>query len=147
MVTRQSFAKGFGLFAVLIFVAAGCETLQNAGVPGLERYVRRSPEEAAHERMCREKFLTERDHDALYWLLAHRIGNGMRVRQVEDVLGEPGEHEPDTTRIQSDGLYHTTDLAYRWGPDRRGDSVMLFFRDGYLVNFNPDDYRIRDLKD
>ena len=129
--------------AILAMIAAvGCEMLHNAGVPGLKPYIKVSPAEVKKEQTCRNDFQVHRDHKALYWLLANRIQTGMQLQEVEQVLGEPGERETDLSRLKSDGIYQTTDLVYKWGPDQTGHSVVLFFRDGHLVNFNRDSFKV-----
>ena len=65
----------------------------------------------------------------------------MQLHEVEQVLGEPGERETDMSRLKSDGIYQTTDLVYKWGPDQSGHSVVLFFRDGHLVNFDRQSFK------
>ena len=136
-------------FSLLILIAgtayfclcSGCETLHNAGVPGLESYVKPRPEDVAAVQHHRDEFLQNRNHQSLYFLLANHVSNGMLLKDVEAVLGEPGERETDTNRFKSDGLYQTTDVAYKWGPDHLGYSVILFFRDGHVVNFSPKDFK------
>ena len=127
-----------GLFVTIL--GSGCESLHNAGVPGLERYVKADPVKLKKAQSQRDQFVENRDHKALYWLLSNTVQTGMRLGEVEQALGEPGEFEPDTSRYNSDGVYQTTDTAYRWGPDNQGYSAILFFRDGYVVNFNPKDF-------
>lgn len=124
-----------------IFTFAGCETLHNAGVPGLESYLKPNAERILATKQNQEEFLFNRDHKALYWLLANRITNGMPLSDVEHILGEPGELEMNSGRFKSNGPYQSADLCYRWGPDRSGYSAVLFFRDSHLCNFNPQDYQ------
>lgn len=89
----------------------------------------------------RQKFLTERDPEAFRWLLAHRIHNEMTHDEVANELGESGERRNDDREYKTNGgFYQTTDVGYQWGPDREGHSVVLFFRDGKLVHFNPNDF-------
>ena len=128
------------LMLVVACSGAGCETLHNAGVPGMEPWIKPNAEEANAVVKHREEFLLKRDHKALYWLLSNRVSNGMLLSDVEQIIGEPGERENDTTRFKSDGLYQTTDVAYKWGPDHLGYSAVLFFRDGRVCNFNPKDF-------
>lgn len=124
-----------------IFAVAGCETLHNAGVPGLESYVKPNPEQVMASQQNRDEFLLNRDHKALYWLLANRITNGMSMSEVEQVFGEPGELEMNSGHLKSNGPFQTGDLCYRWGPDSSGHSAVLFFRDSHLCNFNPQDFQ------
>lgn len=127
------------LFAVISI--CGCETLHNAGVPGLDIYLKPDPVALENERRNREEFLVKRDHKALYWLLANKISNGMMLRDVEGVLGMEGEPTTDFNVTNTEGIHQTTDKAYKWGPDNSGCSVVIFFRDGHVSNFNPKDYQ------
>lgn len=129
------------LSVLTIVVGIGCGVLHNAGVPGLEMYVKKDPAELQHERDQREQFILNQDHKALFWLISHRLDNAMTLSEVEQVLGVPGEYTADDSYGKSEGLHQTTDMAYKWGPDNRGQSVILFFRDGRLSNFDPKDYR------
>ena len=126
---------------VVMIFAPGCEMLHNAGVPGLRPYIKMNPADGKKEQTCRDDFQLRRDHKALYWLLSNRIQTGMQLHEVEQVLGEPGERETDMSRLKSDGAYQTTDLVSKWGPDQTGHSVVLFFRDGHLVNFNRESFK------
>jgi hypothetical protein len=127
---------------LIVFTGTGCETLHKAGVPGLESLLKPDAERALAIQRNREDFQLNRDHKALYWLLANEITNGMSLGEVEQVLGEPGELETNSGHLRSNGPYQSGDLCYRWGPDRSGHSAALFFRDSHLYNFNPGDYQI-----
>jgi len=129
-----------GLAVVASMAGSGCQTLHDAGLPGMEPYLKEDPAKVAEERSNREKFLVDRDHKALYWLLAHKISNGMQLAEVESVFGEPGEYTTEFTRTKFEGIFQTTDSAYRWGPDNKGFSAIVFFRDGHVINFNPKDF-------
>ncbi len=124
---------------LLIGLLAGCETLHNAGVPGLEQYVKDEDAIAAPE--YRERFQLDRDPVAFTWLLRHRVRSGMSVMEVNEALGEAGEEfsHSEAYKKHTDG-YQSTDVGFRWGPDAKGRSVILFFREGNLVNFNPDEF-------
>lgn len=129
--------RWFGLFALML--AAGCETLHNAGVPGLDGYVKDEAALAAPE--YRERFQVDRDPAALTWLLTNRVHNGLTLMEVNEAFGEAGEEfsQTDSMKRNTDG-YQSTDVGYRWGPDAKGRSVILFFREGHLVNFNPNEF-------
>ena len=133
--------RALGLAVFVFVVGSGCEALHNAGVPGMEPYLKEDPAKVEEQRSHREEFALHRDHKAFYWLLANKISNGMQRPEVEEVFGEPGEYTSEFTRLKSDGLYQTTDSAYRWGPDSKGYSAVLFFRDGHVNNFNSKDFR------
>lgn len=86
----------------------------------------------------RQKFLIDGDPDAFRWLTANQLENGMTVDEVGAVYGDPGEMlEQDGQYKNKGGLYQTTDQGYRWGPDREGKSITLFFREGRLIYFDP----------
>lgn len=90
----------------------------------------------------RQKFVSDRDPAAFRWLLTHGVSNEMSVSEVANVLGEAGERRLDDREYKTNGgNYHTTDIAYQWGPDRTGHTVVLFFRDGKLVHFDPAEIR------
>ena len=135
MLDRRSMFSAIILLAVV--AGLGCEMLHNAGLPGMEPFLKVNAAQAEEERSLRDQFVLHRDHKGFYWLLANRVENGMPLKDVEQALGEPGELETGMGQLKSDGLYQTTDLAYKWGPDRTGYSAIVFFRDGHVVNFNP----------
>lgn len=140
MSIRRSIHETVSLAGIIFIAGIGCQTLHEAGVPGLEPYLKKDPEKLQAERSHRDKFIQERDHEAFYWLLSHKISNGMHLGEVEDVFGEPGEYTDDYKRLKSDGQTQLTDSAYRWGPDNKGFSAVLFFRDGRLINFDRSHY-------
>lgn len=138
---RRMFTNLAGPVTVtVLLLAAGCE----GGPGGL--FADWQPPGAASSLdqqhiSYRERYQTERDPDALRWLLAHRIQQGMTVGDVNEALGQEGEREFDDLHLKTKGgSYRASDVAYRWGPDSRGRSVYLFFRDGRLVNFRPGEY-------
>ncbi len=127
------------LVLCLAGLLVGCETLHNAGIPGLEQYVKDEVAIAAPE--YRERFQVERDPAAFNWLLRHRVRTGMSVGEVSEALGDAGEEFSNSQALKKNANeYQTTDIAYRWGPDSKGRSVILFFRDGKLIQFNPNDF-------
>ena len=124
-----------------LLLSAGCETMHNAGIPGFESFAKpdiEAQKAAAHHR---DEYQQSHDHNSLYWLLAHKIASGMTLNEVEAAIGESGERELDTSRVAKGGSYQITDQVYKWGPDSSGFSVVLFFRDGRVYNFNPHDYK------
>lgn len=120
---------------------AGCETLHKAGVPGLEMYLKDPNAATAVER--REQYQTNGDPVALNWLLVQRVRVGQSVAEVSGTLGEQGELYDDFRLKTHGGDYLATDVAYHWGPDASGRSIVLIFRDGKLVNFDPDEFRTK----
>jgi hypothetical protein len=129
------------LWMPLAALAVGCETLHEAGVPGMRAFVsshRRAAEEESH----RHAYQQDRSPASMQWLLAHRVHSGMSVADVSRILGEEGVREYDDLPIKTNGgHYRTGDQVYHWGPNSVGRTVYLVFRDGSLVNFNPDEFR------
>lgn len=118
---------------LLLVASLGCAGLPV--LPGFSNDIHTESDIAAH----RYQFQTERDPAALTWLLANGIHNGQSIAEVGQILGETGEREYADRELKTtgDGHYLETDVAYRWGPDANGRTIILFFRDGKLVNFDP----------
>jgi hypothetical protein len=94
----------------------------------------------------RAKFIRERDPASFRWLLTHTISNGMSVHEINQALGDSGERmERDQNLKANQGEYLETDVAYKWGPDREGQSVILFFREGRLIHFKAKTFATMDL--
>ncbi|MBI1347648.1 hypothetical protein GC163_15340 [bacterium] len=90
----------------------------------------------------RRKFQVDSDPESLTWLLGHMVENGMTVPMVNDALGAEGVREFDDSEMKRNGgHYQQTDIGYKWGPDRSGRSVVLFFREGKLVYFDQNEFR------
>ena len=126
---------GFALFVVI--GSPGCGSPERKSLADKLPFLKHqndSPQEAEF----RQKFVAERDPAAFKWLLTRRIHNEMSVAEVASVLGEAGERRFDDREYKTNGgNYHTTDVGYQWGPDRTGHTVVLFFRDGKLIHFDP----------
>ncbi len=125
------------LSLITIVGLSGCESIEQTSLSRMlpfGRKVNASPQVIEQRR----KFQSERDPDAFRWLLTHRIHNEMTVEQVAHVFGEAGERRLDDREYKTNGgFYQTTDAGYQWGPDRTGHTVVLYFRDGRLINFEP----------
>lgn len=126
--------------SLLVCLFAGC-----AGVNLQDALLGASSRPAATAAEISERrtaYLIDRDPAAFRWLLSTQLENGMSVTAVSDVLGEQGELYTDDRELKTHGgQYHQTDVAYRWGPDSRGRSVILLFRDGKLIHFDPAEFR------
>ena len=126
---------GFALFVVI--GSPGCGSPERKSLADKLPFLKHqndSPQEAEF----RQKFVAERDPAAFKWLLTHRIHNEMSVAEIASVMGEAGERRADDREYKTNGgNYHTTDVGYQWGPDRTGHTVVLFFRDGKLIHFDP----------
>lgn len=120
-----------------LFVFAGCGT---AGFNGF--LIDFGPPAKVSAREIEEhrvQFNQERDPKAFRWLLNHAIENGMTVREVEHALGDSGERVFDDVAVKSKHReFLHSDIAYKWGPDSDGNSVVLFFREGRLIQYQAD---------
>jgi len=95
----------------------------------------------------RTRFLENGDPKSFRWLLGHRVSQGMKVSEVNYILGVDGTREPLAARYKRDGgPYQESDVGYRWGPDREGHSVCLFFREGKLYNYDPEQFQKKDVE-
>lgn len=125
-----------GLLALLLGGCASWAELSPVLLPTPERH---SPAEVEQQQ---RQFHIDSDPAAFNWLLAHQVENGMTVAMVNEALGSEGLREFDDADMKRNGgHYQQTDIGYKWGPDRNGRAVVLFFRDGKLVNFDPDEFR------
>ena len=132
------------LSLVVLIATVGCE----GGPAGVFSSLRPTTDESSVgqlEAEYREKYLTERDPEALRWLLANKVRQGMSVAEVNGVLGEDGQREFDDARLKAgNNAYRADDLTYRWGPDSSGRAVFLMFRDRKLLNFDPQEFADAD---
>jgi hypothetical protein len=66
----------------------------------------------------------------------------MPLGEVNRVIGNDGEWITHDYKYRtSGGHYHEGDRFYKWGPDRKGGTYVLGFREGHLINFDPRDFR------
>jgi hypothetical protein len=126
--------------AMFLLVLVGCEGGPTGNFAG-----RRSASGGASaektEQEYRRQYQAERDPQALGWLLANRIRQGMSVGEVNEFLGQDGEREFDDRKLKTGNpAYRADDIAYRWGPDSGGRAVYLLFRDGKLLNYDPQQF-------
>lgn len=91
----------------------------------------------------RAAYIEHHNREDLYWLLQNCVTTGMGVHEVAAVVGETPELEPHSQWLkQAD--FRVDDKVYKFGPDSQGQSVYLLFREGRLINHNPDEYRPDD---
>jgi hypothetical protein len=126
--------------AAAVFASIGCESINGPTLPGTE--VLLYPSE--HRRQTEEhrrKFQTDQDPRSIDWLLSHVVRNGMTLDEVNQIIGCQGEPEYSGQWLLAKGKsYRADDRPYKWGPDSEGRTVYLVFREGYLTNFNPEDF-------
>ena len=139
MWTRDQILCWFACLMMCLTVT-GCERLHKARIPGLESFIDFGTHERQKEQY-RRRYHSQRDHQAIRWLLANRVEQGMTLADVNRIFGEQGEREFDDQKFKIGSTYRATDIAYRWGPDATGRTVYLLFRDGQLVNFDPNEFR------
>lgn len=127
------------LIAAMLLAACGCGSLERPQFPGLGAPA--GTNSAKEEEDYRTRYQTQRDPEALAWLLANRLQTGMSLQEVERVLGEDGVREANDLWIKTGGgHYRAGDVIYHWGPDNEGKRVYLGFREELLVNFDPREY-------
>ena len=134
--------KIFSAAAALALAAvAGCES------PAWTRtlsdsFAAKSESEPHNEDWHRRQYQENRSRKSLHWLLAHRLQTGMTYKEVTRVLGDDGERETkDREILTQGGPYRVGDEGYSFGPDSEGQSVILYFRDDKLINFDPAEFR------
>lgn len=121
------------------FAVPGCESFSESQLITTERFSR-SAERRKEAEKYRTRYQTERDPDAMRWLLRHEVAAGMTLEEVNEAIGEEGAREYNDRHIKtSAGRFRQTDEVYRWGPDANGRSIYLVFRDDQLVWFDRND--------
>lgn len=141
----RSFARLFVVvgFSGMLMSAVGCASLamkDNRFYCGLFSCKTDKNQAEKH----RQRYQSEREPESICWLLANEIHSGMLLEEVNRVLGENGVREQNSRWITSNGgNYRADDVAYRWGPDAKGGTVYLLFREGKLVNFDPKQFEDR----
>ena len=140
MRTRFEIFKLVGLLTVLCVSTSGCQVLHSSELPNILHFAdAKSKSRAAVDH--RRAYQLDKSPASLKWLLANRIETGMSPSEVNQVLGEQGTREYDDRWIKTHGgHYRSGDRVYKWSPDSEGNSLYLVFRDGRLVNFDPDKF-------
>ncbi len=128
------------LSVLLTLLVTGCGTVSVPKLPDMNDMF---GEKSSHREteLHRQNYQSTRDPDDLRWILANRISSGMSVSEVGRMIGEEGRRLYDDTWIkQGGGHYQSGDEAWKWEQDRNGQSLILVFREGRLVNFDPSAY-------
>lgn len=89
---------------------------------------------AADQRLL---YKTDGDAEALHWLLRNEIRQGMPLNDVNQILGEDGVRQYDAGWVKNNGSFRIDDEVYKWGPNSKGQSIYLVFRNGNLTNYDP----------
>jgi len=115
----------------------GCQSLPDLSLAGFFGESVTESERDSH----RQAFQETRDPEHLNWLLANCVETGMSPADISRILGEDG------TRLHGDGWvknkssqYLVDDETWKWEADREGRSLLLVFREGRLVNFDPSEF-------
>ena len=128
------------LIVLSLSFIAGCQALNDAGVPGLTGFLN-TETAVKEEEQHRQKYQESRDSAELGWLLRNRIQSGMSPAEVSKVFGDDGERVRDDEWVKNEGGYYQVgDEVWKWGPARDGKSVFLVFRERQLVNFDPHEF-------
>jgi hypothetical protein len=126
--------------AVLSFSAGGCGSFSAVNLPDFDDMFG-AKASVRDEEDHRQRYQNSRNPEDLRWLLANRISSGMSVSEVGRIIGQEGRRLYDDTWIKKGGGYYQSgDKAWKWEQDRNGQSLILVFREGQLVNFDPADY-------
>lgn len=136
---RPGTGKGILYSLVLLSSLAGCES-SGWNTRLMEAFSPDQSPNADIEEKHRTAYALDRSREDLYWLLANRVDAGMARQQVDGILGEEGVREPNGQWARG-GDFQVNDDVYRYGPDSTGQSVYLVFREGHLVNYDPEDFR------
>lgn len=122
---------------------ASCETLRAPGSTA-DWFARNNKKHEREVQAYRTQWQTHRDGEAIRWLLATQIHNGLSPDEVNERLGDTGEREINSQEFsrRGDG-FRVDDQFYRYGPDRDGQSHYLGFREGKLINFDAERYAVK----
>jgi hypothetical protein len=97
-----------------------------------------SKTEEAH----RQEYIETHSHESMYWLLSHCVEMGMSKKKVCHILGEEGTPETGDRRLLAGGgNYRVGDEMFSFGPDSKGKTVYLAFREDRLVNFDRAEFK------
>lgn len=129
------------ILATLLTIAIGMIGCESFRAP-LARMMNGPGATIAEAEERRDAFRSDGDPDAIRWLLANEVSNGMPLTDVETTLGLAGEPVHDASWKSSGGTrFQVTDTVYKWGPDAEGRAYYLVFRDDLLVNYDRREYR------
>lgn len=140
MSRKTSNTSGSSSALIVALALTGCQSAGSELLPGLQALLD-GKSSVMDEETHRREFQKSRSPKEMNWLLRNSINAGMAVSEVSKVLGEEGRRVYDDGWIKrGGGHYQSGDKAWKWGPDREGRSVFLVFRDGKLVNYDPNEF-------
>jgi len=142
---KLSLSGACAIGVVLAFALAGCSNPVSKMM--FTNHKQRNPamapekqRERGEEQAHRANYRSTRSSEDLDWLMRNRIENGLTLESVNNILGEKGERTDagDEDGIaQAGGASESKDGTYEYGPDDKGRSYRLTFRNSRLVEFNP----------
>lgn len=137
----RSMLRGFALLAIVAVVGCSNPVSKMLFTNHKQRNPAMGPEkqrERSEEQAHRARYRSTGSSADLEWLMKNRIENGLTVNSVNNILGEKGDLiEPAEGISQAGGETGSTDGTYMYGPDDRGRTYHLTFRNSRLVDFNP----------
>lgn len=132
--------RALTILILLCALVAGCESMPTVALSELTFGSGEAMQK--QEEQHRRKYQESRDPEARDWLFANVVTSGMSRSEITRILGEEGRRVYDDGRFKNDGgHYQMDDEVWKWGPDSKGHSVFLVFRDGKLANFDPNEFR------
>jgi hypothetical protein len=138
---REIDAGRVTFFVFVLAVTAGCESPDWTRTFN-ESYAQHERPSSKSEEQHRHDYQATKDHEAMRWLLANCIRTGMSYNEVCDVMGEEGNFETHDRQLKSGGgNYRIDDEMYAFGPDNKGKTVYLAFRENRLINFDAAQFR------
>ncbi|MFN8856140.1 MAG: hypothetical protein ACK50P_11285 [Planctomycetaceae bacterium] len=127
------------LIVGLSSLPCGCE-LAGGGAHLIDQLAGRPVVSKEEQSRHRAAYVEHHNRSDLYWLLQNCVTTGMGVHEVAGIIGETPELETQSQWLkQAD--YRVDDKVYKFGPDNQGQSIYLLFREGRLINHNPEEYQ------
>ena len=126
---------------VAVLTLAGCESPEwtrslNDSFSAVEQPGSKTSEQH------RQEYVATHDHESMRWLLSHCVEMGMSYRKVCHIMGEDGTLETgDRQLLSGGGNYRVGDEMYAFGPDSKGKTVYLAFREDRLVNYERSEFK------
>ncbi|HEY2253866.1 MAG TPA: hypothetical protein VGH74_22480 [Planctomycetaceae bacterium] len=97
---------------------------------------------AKTEESHRQEYVATHSHESMRWLLSNCVEMGMSYKKVCHIMGEEGTPVAGDNRVLSGGgNYRLGDEVYAFGPDTKGKTVYLAFREDRLVNYDRSEFK------
>jgi hypothetical protein len=126
---------------VAILAIVGCESAEWTRALN-DSFSPSNQPSAKVEEAHRQEYIATKSHESMYWLLGNCVEIGMSYKKVSHIMGEDGTPETGDRRILAGGgNYRVGDEIYSFGPDSKGKTVYLAFREDRLVNFERAEFK------